>query len=488
MSQSRGRIAVRVYWLAALLIILSCSSLLFVGYVASSFADQQAAKNETQIFKNAIRDRKLLIARDQLSLARWDKAVSNITHNVDQDFIRKEFFGPHWHDFGIDRAYIVSPNDTILATAKEDEVDFTNEPLKAGTVLKQLADRTRERFEKNRIKIADGFGQKAITATEVNNITELAYAKIDGESMLLSAMAIVPDEGEVVLTAEPPVILISGKIIDQKFINNLSAPLSLNDIQFLKEANSALQRTTHTLLDPNGNAVGHFSWVAQTPGQEIWSLVVPIVFVLGGFLTFAAYMVSRRIARLSQSLEESERINRHNARHDALTGLMNRLAFSEYLAEALMGLPGKPFALIGCDLDRFKAVNDTYGHGGGDIVIKQVAERLIEAVGESGVVGRIGGDEFIILITGPVTYDTLDTLSSQILSIFRTPIEIAQGVSTEIGISLGIVLAQEVGIGEIDLVNAADKALYTAKENGRNQAVFASPLLEDQNVGTSVPS
>ncbi|WP_417668082.1 diguanylate cyclase domain-containing protein [Roseibium sp.] len=466
-------IGIRIYGLAALLIVLAASSLLFVGYTASAVADRQALAHETQMFRNALSDHHMLMARDQLSLARWDRSVENIVTDLDKDFVRDEFIDSHWYDFGLERAYLISPQDTIIAQAERDDVIFPRRKINTGNPLWLLADRARERYMAVRVPRDGGYGVKAATASQVDQIAELAFAEIDGIPMALTAMAIAPDSDETTLPDGPPVVLISSRHVDAEFVADLATPLSLSEVRFLEKALPGPGSGVHELRGINGHILGSFAWRAISPGKEVWALVVPIVIALAGLLAFAAYMASMKIARLSASLEESERINHHHARHDALTGLKNRLAFSESLQEALNRLPGQPFALIGCDLDRFKAVNDTYGHGAGDTVIRTVAERLRAAVGDTGVIGRIGGDEFVLLITKDADRSSLNALSARILTSVAKPVQIAHGITTDVGISLGIAIAPDCGKHEVELVSAADKALYAAKENGRNQAIHA---------------
>ena len=281
--------------------------------------------------------------------------------------------------------------------------------------------------------------------------------------MLLSAMAIVPDDGEITLGEGAPVILVSAKALDADFVKDLNAPLSLKEMAFLDNALPEGTAARRAVIDINGDSIGHFSWVHQTPGQKIWSLIIPLVVVLATLLAFAAVML---------------------ALHDPLSGLANRMQFSDLLAHAIDRLPEREFALIACDLDRFKAVNDTYGHAAGDAVIRTVADRLTTIVGDIGVAGRIGGDEFLILVSGKTGPASLLDLAKDILTSVSRPIDIGNGRRTSVGISLGIAIAPYCGLHEAKVIAAADSALYEAKESGRNRAVFyeksSLPQLEDR--------
>ncbi|MDJ0929922.1 GGDEF domain-containing protein [Breoghania sp.] len=224
--------------------------------------------------------------------------------------------------------------------------------------------------------------------------------------------------------------------------------------------------------------MGTFTWRAHKPGSQIWSTVIPLIALIATTLALAALFVARRIGRLSRRLEESERHNRHLASHDHLTGLANCHQFETALYKALAQLPDLLFAIFAFDLDRVKAVNDTYGHAAGDIVIRTVGERLSQIVGGNGLVARTGGDEFIALISGQVDRLRLSTLCGEAIAAMSAPISVNEEATTDVGASIGIAIARHADTEKTALLAAADHALYAAKSNGRGQSVFAEDLTE----------
>ncbi|HVI97598.1 MAG TPA: EAL domain-containing protein [Sphingomonas sp.] len=156
------------------------------------------------------------------------------------------------------------------------------------------------------------------------------------------------------------------------------------------------------------------------------------------------------------------------AMFDGLTGLANRqrmkLALDQALAQSRRSY--HPTALFLLDLDRFKAVNDTLGHQTGDALLKQVAQRLQRAVGDKGLVGRLGGDEFQIVLPGEINRDRLSELARAVIGSLSQPYFI-QGSSITIGCSTGIAIAPEHGEDSESLIRNADLALYAAKADGR---------------------
>jgi diguanylate cyclase (GGDEF)-like protein len=294
----------------------------------------------------------------------------------------------------------------------------------------------------------------------------------------VSATAIVPYENEVALPDGPPVILINAKFIDADEVSYLRSQLGFQSLDFVAaDAKSdALSGAREEIKTLSGQVVGTFVWQNASPGAHIWSVILPIVAVIGGLVAIAALFMAQRLGTLSNQLETSERRTRHMSRHDALTGLANRVSFGEALDEAVAGLPNQAFAVIACDLDRFKAVNDTHGHAAGDSVIRTVGERLAKEVGENGVVSRSGGDEFIILVHAFTDKRRLNLLCAGIIEAILKPIRIDGGSETDVGVSLGVAQAPLCGITGSAVMRAADEALYAAKQMGRGRAVFAEAL------------
>ena len=164
------------------------------------------------------------------------------------------------------------------------------------------------------------------------------------------------------------------------------------------------------------------------------------------------------------------------AMFDGLTGLANRQRMRLSLDKTL-AQPANAFraaALFLLDLDRFKAVNDTLGHQAGDALLKQVAQRLQRGVGDAGLVGRLGGDEFQILLPAFDNRETLGFLARELIKSISQPYFIS-GASISIGGSIGIALALSPGDDAETLMRNADLALYAAKGDGRGVHRFFSP-------------
>lgn len=161
------------------------------------------------------------------------------------------------------------------------------------------------------------------------------------------------------------------------------------------------------------------------------------------------------------------------AHHDALTALPNRAFFNKSLDKALTALPsGRRINILLFDLDRFKAVNDTFGHAAGDALLVAVGNRVTLTLGAEDIVARLGGDEFAIIQR--VTRDAENEagrLAERIVDALGTPFVI-NGETLAIGASVGIASAPTAGANSHDLLTNADIALYAAKNGGRGNFVF----------------
>ena len=171
--------------------------------------------------------------------------------------------------------------------------------------------------------------------------------------------------------------------------------------------------------------------------------------------------------------KQAEQQIAHMAQHDTLTDLPNRNLFSNLLQHslALAERDGNRAAMMFVDLDYFKPVNDTYGHAVGDLLLKDVAQRMREAVRSSDILGRIGGDEFVILL--PKLEDAADAIQvgEKLRQALAHPFEIT-GNTLQISCSIGVSIYPDHGTNEKELTDHADQAMYEAKNKGRNCVVI----------------
>ena len=168
----------------------------------------------------------------------------------------------------------------------------------------------------------------------------------------------------------------------------------------------------------------------------------------------------------------------HQASHDELTGLPNRATLLAQTSDALAraAVSGRPMALLFCDLDHFKLVNDSRGHEAGDAVLVETAERLLACIRDGDTAARMGGDEFVVLCEALPSRAHAEQVAQRLIDEITKPMTRAHHVTMTV--SVGIALS-EPGITAAELLRNADAALYRAKEDGRDRhALFMPELIE----------
>jgi diguanylate cyclase (GGDEF)-like protein/PAS domain S-box-containing protein len=180
---------------------------------------------------------------------------------------------------------------------------------------------------------------------------------------------------------------------------------------------------------------------------------------------------------VTERRKAEQRIN-HMAHHDALTDLPNRVHFREEMTEALRRVAdGEKVAVLYIDLDHFKDVNDTLGHPIGDVLLRQVSERLRDCVRPSDAVARLGGDEFAVVQTAANQPVSATAMANRIIKELAVPFDL-DGHQAIIGASIGISIAPDDGADADALLKKADMALYRAKEDGRGIYCFFEPEMD----------
>jgi len=175
--------------------------------------------------------------------------------------------------------------------------------------------------------------------------------------------------------------------------------------------------------------------------------------------------------------QETQRL----AKFDSLTGLSNRHRMAHQIETTLTAFKAakRNCAILMLDLDRFKQVNDTLGHAAGDELLKQVSERLVRSIDRDCEIGRLGGDEFQVMLPDIDDRGELGEIAMKVITILKQPYSLEEGRCV-IGASVGIAIAPHDGITREEIVRSADLALYAAKNSGRGQYRFYSGDLENE--------
>ncbi|HVK94807.1 MAG TPA: EAL domain-containing protein, partial [Noviherbaspirillum sp.] len=219
-------------------------------------------------------------------------------------------------------------------------------------------------------------------------------------------------------------------------------------------------------------------WHRRKDGTRFWAAgaVTPLRETDGSLLGFVKIMRDQTTQRLAE--EQTHFL----ANHDGLTGLPNRVNFSNRLHQSIAQSQrsGVPLALLLLDLDRFKHVNDTFGHHIGDLLLKEVALRIVSSIRETDFVGRLGGDEFVIVQSDVSQPEAAETLAGKLVRELGRPY-LLDGQEVLSGTSIGLCMYPADGRNPVELLKRADLALYRAKNAGRHTYRFyTSDLISEQ--------
>jgi len=201
----------------------------------------------------------------------------------------------------------------------------------------------------------------------------------------------------------------------------------------------------------------------------------------------AAWQLRRDIRRFRRD----ERTLRHAVAHDTLTGLANRRQFARQLRRAFQecAKASTPFALVFIDIDRFKLINDSFGHRTGDLVLRALAARLKEGFRDVDTIARVGGEEFGVILRdldSAGAYQVADRVRSTIAAEPINPGATFTGGPVAVTVSMGIAVFPQDGTTAAALMDAADRALYAAKRTGRNRTRVAGADTSDAVTGAFV--
>lgn len=226
-----------------------------------------------------------------------------------------------------------------------------------------------------------------------------------------------------------------------------------------------------------------FEWMLRRmDGRDFWAEITMTPIELNG--RNVVYVVCRDISEKKKSQEKLIKqadILRYQAHHDLLTGLPNRILFAQELKKGISEAKAREeeLALFFIDLDQFKQINDSLGHGIGDKVLNLVADRLRQISDEQHILSRLGGDEFTVIMKQVADKNALQVFAHAILDAVKEPLFV-EGNKLYTSISIGISLYPKDGKESDDLLKYADAAMYKAKEEGRNNYQFYDISMTEQ--------
>ena len=234
----------------------------------------------------------------------------------------------------------------------------------------------------------------------------------------------------------------------------------LPDAHVSSVASTDPARQQMPLLGTDGPSGSYLTWTRSAVAESVFRQFAPIRLPIIAIMLALVLAVLLRLRAMIVDIEWRRRLAHQQSRSDVVTGLANRLAFETALTALACGTT--PFALILFDLDRFKGINDAFGHAAGDVVLRTIGTRLSRLLNPGDLLARLGGDEFVMLCVSRSDAPALAVLAQHCIAAIEQPIQL-EGQAARVGVSLGIVPAAALDLPADTLMGAADAALYRAK-------------------------
>ena len=455
-----------IFWPVAIIAVLSVAMFLAAVLGLVRQFDVTSRQREQSIVANGISNRIAEVAHMVVPQVMWDDAVRHLDNHFDPSWAASnigQFLG---QTDNFEASFVLDASDHPIFAANRSgaagSANYADYGAPAASIITQV-----RAAEARRGPLAPAHDGQILAAP----LQASTLARVQDHLVILTGTLVQPDFGTARLRGSRAPMVVSAMSIDGPFLEAFANRFLLTNVRLgpptLKpnEAHVALQ-------DSQNRAIGVLDWTPQTPGSAMLRrLLAPILFVIAllGAIVVALYTRARRMAR---GLIASEARAAHLAYYDSLTGLPNRVLFHERLGLALdqMRRGGASVAVHCVDLDRFKEVNDSFGHQVGDELIKEAARRMAAQCRSTDMFCRLSGDEFAIVQSG-ATGANAAALAARLIETMSQPVELADG-RLFVGCSIGVTLLGDGTIDPIEAFRQADLALYRAKDGGRGQYCF----------------
>lgn len=435
------------------------------GLFATLKADRDSLERQKTFVNTGIAAELTEMTRQQTSVAVWDDSVL-AARRGDQGWMAENLGEWMYAYYGQDRVYVLDPGGAPIYAMRDGKTVFPPDFADDGSVVEPP-------LAKLRALMRDAAGAGASPPPVVSELASFA-----GRPALVALQPIVPNSGRVIQDPGTEYVHVSIEFIDDKVVGRIAGQYQLRDAHLLPQLTSALPEASVPLMGPNGVILGYVAWTPYRPGLTLIKQAGPALIGAGLLAAGVLFFLLRRLRRAAGELQRSQNQAQYLAFHDTLTGLPNRALFEERLRRALVAVARdkRKIGLLYIDLDRFKTVNDTFGHPCGDELVRQTAARLEHSVRQIDTVARLGGDEFAVIIFDIKGLATAEELSQRLLGEISKPFDLL-GNQVFVGASIGVAISSGPDTDPAELLRKADIALYEAKKNGRGRhEVFADDM------------
>ena len=435
------------------------------GFYAALKADRDSLEKQKIFVSTGIADAINEVVRQQTSITVWDDSVV-AARDTDQTWMADNLGEWMYSYYGHDRVYVLDVAGNPIHVMRDGK-----------TVEARAYDEDRAAVEPSVVKLR-ALMKQAAGSDDPPPLVVSDLVPFGGRPAILAVQPILPDSDRIVQQPGTEYVHVSVQFIDGEVIDRIARQYLLSGAHLLPQLTSRVTSASIPLIASNGLILGYVAWDQDRPGLTLIREASPAL--IAGVLLAAGvlYFLLRRLRRATGELQKSQDQAQYLAFHDTLTGLPNRALFEDRLKRALLAVArsNRRIALLYIDIDRFKTINDTFGHPAGDELVKQTASRLEASVRQVDTVARLGGDEFAIIVFDIKDLGTTEELCGRLLGEINMPYSL-MGNQVFVGASIGVAISSDVGTDPADLLRKADIALYEAKKNGRGRhQVFAGDM------------
>jgi diguanylate cyclase (GGDEF)-like protein len=449
---------------------MAAGMILLAGFaltVATRNADARERRYEQTLVSNGLRQRGKEVQTALNPYVIWDEAIIKLDNQFDQAWASQNVGASLGGALGYKVVYVL---------------DGDGKPIYGHVNDKDVAPETFARYaDATSLLVADirKIETDPKKVAKLRAVHESRVRLIGDEPVLITVSLVRPDLKAKTRGPRAP-LLVTGIPVASSVVSSFSERFLLHDAHI--EVVTRDHVKTHNAQSILGRAADGrrivLRWTPRKPGEELLRSATPM---LGAAILAAAigsFLLFRVTRRAAKKLLLSEAEAKHLSLHDPLTGLANRTLFTDRLVHAHALLRRKPgyLGVLCIDLDRFKEVNDSYGHDAGDQLIREVARRLKQICRETDTICRLGGDEFAI-IQPDTTPGGSATLAQRIVDGLSGEVDLSIG-RAELSCSVGVAVVSDADQGQAELLRQADVALYRAKEAGRGRLCFFEPEMD----------
>jgi diguanylate cyclase (GGDEF)-like protein len=450
----------RYLWPLLLLVGLCLGSILILLFVTTSAQDRLEAEREMRTLEAALDTNTEMVRHDLQDYAMWDDAVRNIARRFDPAWVDDNVTAYLGRTQGYSHVFVIDPAGRSIYAYDHGRLTRRDAVATLGPAFAASLARIR-RMDTPAPAILSGYSK----SEDDDHVHGYAVA------------AVLPLTGKVTLPSGGRYAIAIAHDVDPGFAYRIGV---LHQLRGLTIATARTGREGRVAIrDLEGHVLARLELPAATPGTALRNQILPGLTIIILIAFGAALFVLRQGSLAMAALRLSEGRALHHANHDPLTALPNRRILLEHVETRLIA--GQALSLVYMDLDGFKDVNDLYGHGAGDHLLRQVTARIAEVAGPDALIARMGGDEFAVLLSG-ADMARAPVLADHIVAAFQDTFAIA-GANVRVGVSIGVVATTDQNALDVDeLMRRADVAMYSAKARGKNRWTDYAPEMDEDHV------